>query len=134
MEKGGGEVTLRMPVRNSRVADGAVGRVEFEGGWQETADAYVFALPHPVMGELASEEMKRLEPRLGELDKIGVAPITGVHFWFDREVMKEPFVTLLDTTTQWIFNKTALYGGGNGASGEKREEPPVVVRGFHEVL
>jgi zeta-carotene desaturase len=40
-----------------------------------------------------------------------------VHFWFDREVMSEPFVTLLDTTTQWIFNKTALYAqNGNGTS------------------
>jgi zeta-carotene desaturase len=29
--------------------------------------------------------------------------------------MAEPFVTLLDTTTQWIFNKTALYGDSNGA-------------------
>ena len=43
-----------------------------------------------------------------------MSPITGVHFWFDREVMQEPFVTLLETTTQWIFNKTALYGGKNG--------------------
>jgi zeta-carotene desaturase len=43
------------------------------------------------------------------------APITGVHLWFDREVMTEPFVTLLDTTTQWIFNKTALYAPLNGA-------------------
>src|SRR5207245_1589483 len=40
--------------------------------------------------------------------------ITGVHFWFDRPVLDEPFVTLLDTTTQWIFNKTALYGGSGG--------------------
>ena len=43
------------------------------------------------------------------------APITGVHLWFDREVMTESFLTLLDTTTQWIFNKTALYGSLNGA-------------------
>jgi len=34
---------------------------------------------------------------------------------FDREVMTDPFVTLLDTTTQWIFNKSALYGPLNGA-------------------
>jgi uncharacterized protein with NAD-binding domain and iron-sulfur cluster len=38
-----------------------------------------------------------------------------VHLWFDRVVMTEPFVTLLDTTTQWIFNKTVLYGSANGA-------------------
>ncbi len=44
------------------------------------------------------------------LDKIKDAPITGVHFWFDREVTKEPFITLLDTTVQWLFNKTALFG------------------------
>ena len=39
-------------------------------------------------------------------------------FWFDREVMNEPFITLLDTTTQWIFNKTALYGIYGAANGE----------------
>jgi zeta-carotene desaturase len=27
--------------------------------------------------------------------------------------MREPFVTLLDTSTQWIFNKTALYADLN---------------------
>ena len=25
--------------------------------------------------------------------------------------MDEPFLTLVDTTTQWIFNKNVLYGG-----------------------
>ena len=114
IEKRGGEVNLRMPVRIIRVENGGVTGVEFDGGRVETADAFVFALPHPAMAELASEEMMRCEPALAQLAKIGVAPITGVHFWFDREVMREPFVTLLDTTTQWIFNKTALYGGANG--------------------
>src|SRR4029077_1241083 len=40
----------------------------------------------------------------------------GVHLWFDREVTHEPFITLLDTQTQWIFNKTALYGIGTPVS------------------
>jgi zeta-carotene desaturase len=44
------------------------------------------------------------------LQHIRSSPITGVHFWFDREVMTEPFLTLLDHTTQWVFNKTLLYG------------------------
>jgi zeta-carotene desaturase len=29
--------------------------------------------------------------------------------WYDRTVMTEPFLTLLDHTTQWAFNKTLLY-------------------------
>jgi len=134
IEKRGGEVNLRMPVRAIHLADGAVTAVEFDGGRQETAEAYVFALPHPAMAELANEEMKRLEPRLAELGKIGVAPITGVHFWFDREVMKEPFVTLLDTTTQWIFNKTALYGASNGAGKEKGQYLQLVISASYDLL
>ena len=134
IEKRGGEVNLRMPVRTIHVENGAVAGVEFDGGRQETADAFVFALPHPAMAELASDEMKRLEPRLAELEKIGVAPITGVHFWFDREVMKEPFVTLLDTTTQWIFNKTALYGASNGSGKEKGQYLQLVISASYDLL
>ncbi|HWY05649.1 MAG TPA: hydroxysqualene dehydroxylase HpnE [Candidatus Acidoferrales bacterium] len=134
IEKRGGEVNLRMPVRAIQVANGAVTGVEFDGGRRESAEAYVFALPHPTMAELASEEMKRLDPRLRELEKIGVAPITGVHFWFDREVMKEPFVTLLETTTQWIFNKTALYGASNGAGKEKGQYLQLVISASYDLL
>src|SRR5207245_5511649 len=88
--------------------------LRFDGGREETANAYVFAVPHTGLAELLPESMKQNVPALGNLDKIKVAPITGVHFWFDRQVMKEPFVTLLDTTTQWIFNKTELYEDING--------------------
>ena len=32
--------------------------------------------------------------------------------------MSEPFLTLLDSTTQWVFNKTQLYGGGSADGGQ----------------
>jgi len=99
-------VNLRAPLRAIHLAGGAVNNVEFDGGRRESADGYVFALPHEALADLLTEEIKRLEPSLANLGNIRVAPITGVHFWFDREVMREPFVTLLETTTQWIFNKT----------------------------
>jgi zeta-carotene desaturase len=134
IESRGGEVNLRMPIRAIHLAEGTIGGVEFDAGRVETADAYVFALPHLVMAELASDEMKKAEPSLAQLEKIGVAPITGVHFWFDREVMREPFVTLLDTTTQWIFNKTALYGNGNGIGTEKGQYLQLVISASYDLL
>ena len=94
----------------------------------------MFALPHQAMAELATEEMKRCEHGLANLDKIRVAPITGVHLWFDREVMREPFVTLLDTTTQWIFNKTALYGGRNGAGHPQGQYLQLVISASYDLL
>ena len=132
IEKRGGEVNLRMPVRAIRMSGGAVSGVEFDGGRQETADAYVFALPHQSLAELATPEMMQAEPMLADLANIRVAPITGVHFWFDREVMREPFVTLLETTTQWIFNKTALYGNANGK--EKGQYLQLVISASYDLL
>ena len=113
IEARGGEVQLRAPVRSLMVDDAEIRAVRFDEGREESADAYVFAVPHDTLLELMPESIRRVEASLGNLSKIKTAPITGVHFWFDRVVMDEPFVTLLDTHTQWIFNKSQLYGPAN---------------------
>ncbi len=133
IEHRGGEVTLRSPVRKIHVARGALQHVEFDGGRTETADAYVFALPHEALLELLPEEARQAEPAFENAAKIRVSPITGVHFWFDREVMQEPFVTLIDTTTQWIFNKTLLYGP-NGGNGAKEQYLQLVISASYDLL
>jgi zeta-carotene desaturase len=109
IERMGGEVTLRSPVRAIRFEDNSITAAQFDSERQESADAYVFAIPHTALDNLLPQQIKSANPALGSLDKIKVSPITGVHFWFDRPVTKEPFLTLLDTTVQWVFNKTALY-------------------------
>ena len=114
IERRGGEVNLRASVRGLKIENGEIAAVRFDEGKEENADAYVFAVPHTALTELLPESVKQSDPSLANLDKIKVSPITGVHFWFDRQVMKEPFVTLLDTRTQWIFNKTELYEDING--------------------
>jgi squalene-associated FAD-dependent desaturase len=111
IERRGGEVALRSPVRGLKLESGKLAGVRFEENREESADAYIFAIPHTVLAELLPESVKQSDPSLSNLDKIKTSPITGVHFWFDRPVMDEPFLTLLDTTSQWIFNKTALYAG-----------------------
>jgi len=116
IEQKGGEVVFRSPLRGFRIENNKLIAALFDEGREESADAYVLALPHLALSELLPESVKRRDTALGNLDKITVAPITGVHFWFDRQVMTEPFISLLDTTTQWIFNKSALYAGSNDAA------------------
>jgi squalene-associated FAD-dependent desaturase len=111
----GGEVTLRAPVRGLRFEDGALAAVRFDEGREESADECIFAVPHDVLSELLPESIREQDSALANLRHLKVSPITGVHFWFDRKVMSEPFLTLLDTTTQWVFNKTALYTTSNDA-------------------
>jgi len=119
IERRGGEVLLRAPVRGLKIESGEIAAVLFDEGREEAADAYVFAVPHTALAELLPESVKQSDPSLANLDKIKVSPITGVHFWFDRQVMREPFITLIDTTTQWIFNKTELYGDTNGRANKR---------------
>jgi len=123
-----------MPVRSIRDSGEPLTGIEFDGGRQESADAYVFAVPHEALAELLPQSIKEREPKLARLHEIRVSPITGVHFWFDREVMQEPFVTLLDTTTQWIFNKTALYGGTNDSSAGKGQYLQLVISASYDLL
>jgi zeta-carotene desaturase len=108
----GGEVQLRAGVRGFLIVDGRVEGVEREDGSVETADYYLAAVPQDVLLELLPAEIAESEPVFRNLHNLRASPITGVHLWFDRTVMSEPFLTLLDSTTQWVFNKTQLYGGG----------------------
>jgi uncharacterized protein with NAD-binding domain and iron-sulfur cluster len=83
-------------------------------GAEETADLYVLAVSHQAVTALLPPQLLEQEPALAGVRNLRVSPITGVHFWFDREVMPEPFLTALDTTVQWVFNKSRLYGQPGG--------------------
>ena len=65
------------------------------------ADRVVLALPPARVREVA--------PRALAADPgLGASPILNVHLWYDRPVMDEPFVAVLDSPAQWVFNRTAM--------------------------
>lgn len=105
----GGEVKLRAGAREIRLCEGRFHGVVMEDGSEVTADCCIAAVPHDLLLELAPAHLSEPSGPLRGLRKMRTAPITGVHFWFDRPVMTEPFLTLLDHSTQWVFNKTMLY-------------------------
>jgi squalene-associated FAD-dependent desaturase len=118
IERRGGEVLLRAGIRGFHVNAGRVEAIEREDGSVETADYYLAAVPHDVLLSLLPAEAADREPAFSNLRHLRTSPITGVHLWFDRTVMNEPFLTLLDRTTQWVFNKTQLYGDAPESAGQ----------------
>jgi squalene-associated FAD-dependent desaturase len=110
----GGEVRLRSGVREIRVRENRFAGAGLEDGSEISADACVAAVPHDALLGLLPAAMGEEGGMLAGLRHIRTSPITGVHLWFDRAVMKEPFLALLDHTTQWIFNKSLLYAETNG--------------------
>ena len=119
IEVRGGEVRLRAAVREIRIDAGNVTSILLDDGTEWSDNIYILAVPQESLLELLPEATVDSEPSFAGLRHLRNAPITGVHFWFDRTVMQEPFITLLDHTVQWVFNKSLLYSGshrkGNGA-------------------
>ena len=104
----GGEVRLRCGIREIRLKENCFAGALLEDGTEVFADACVSAVPHDVLLELLPAEWSEANAPLEGLRHLKTSPITGVHLWYDRQVMTEPFLTLLDHTTQWVFNKTFL--------------------------
>jgi squalene-associated FAD-dependent desaturase len=105
----GGEVRLRCGIREIRIQENRFVSVVMDDGTETSADACIVAVPHDALLNLLPKEMREGNGALAGLRNIKTSPITGVHLWYDRTVMTEPFLTLLDHTTQWVFNKTLLY-------------------------
>jgi len=104
-----GEVRLRAGIREIRVRDNRFESVVMDDCTETSADACIAAVPHEALLSLLPKEMGEGNGALSGLPNIKNSPITGVHLWYDRTVMTEPFLTLLDHTTQWVFNKSLLY-------------------------
>jgi squalene-associated FAD-dependent desaturase len=113
----GGEVSLRSRIREIRIEGSRFSAAIMDDGTEVLADACVAAVPHDVLLKMAPKEMTETNGPLEGLRHIKTSPITGVHFWFDRKVMTVPFLSLLDHTVQWVFNKSMLYASDETAGG-----------------
>src|SRR5271154_2372645 len=125
----GGEVRLRCGIREIRVKENCFAGALLEDGTEVFAEACVSAVPHDALIELLPAEWSEANGPLEGLRHLKTSPITGVHLWYDRQVMTEPFLTLLDHTTQWVFNKTLLYRAAETNHGTLR---PNIVRPSEE--
>jgi len=115
----GGSIQLRRGVRDIRLCRGAFASAVMEDGSEVAADACIAAVPHTALLGLLPKELGDAGGLLEGLHHIRTSPITGVHLWFDRRVMTEPFLTLLDHKTQWIFNKSLLSAPERGEDADE---------------
>jgi squalene-associated FAD-dependent desaturase len=102
----GGKVRTRCGVGELRISGGRVEGITLEDGTIVLADYCISAIPFERLPKILPDSWKDREP-FRQLEHLHVSPITGVHLWFDRAIMTEPFLTSVDQTIQWIFNKDA---------------------------
>ena len=105
----GGEVHLRAAAESfERRADGWTVRTAEDS---YTTDKLVLALSFEGLAKLMptlpqNEKSKALGASLAEFRH---SPITSVHLWFDREITELTHAALLETTIQWLYNKSKIH-------------------------
>lgn len=108
IERSGGQVRTRCSVGDLCISDGAVTGVRVEGEGELAADYYLCAVPFDRLLKILPAALRE-RGTFANLEHLQVSPITGVHMWFDRSIMSEPFLTSVEGTIQWIFNRSGQY-------------------------
>ena len=74
-------------------------------------DAVILSVPWQRVRQILAPELDDALPELAGVEQIDVAPITGVHLWFDRPVTELAHAALVDMLGQWLFRRTDLDEG-----------------------
>jgi zeta-carotene desaturase len=100
-----GEVRLRNPIESFQPTECGV-RLKVQGS-EEDFEYVVLAVPFDSLAKLLPDSTESAELR-EKVSCFETSPITGVHFWFDREITDLPHAVLLERTIQWMFHKSLL--------------------------
>ena len=116
IEARGGEVRLRSSAEEFEQSGGAW--AVRSSGETFVSDKIVFAIPFEAMAKMLpalpqNEESEALGRSISQFQH---SPITSVHLWFDREVTELTHAALLDTTIQWLYNKSKIQGASDVAA------------------
>jgi squalene-associated FAD-dependent desaturase len=130
----GGEVRMRSNVRQIRVSGRQFAGIVLADGTEIAADACICSVPQNEILELLPDELTGPGAALEAVRRIKTSPITGVHLWYDRSVMTEPFLTLLDHTTQWVFNKSELSVRDGNAKKEDGQYLQLVISASYDLV
>jgi zeta-carotene desaturase len=79
-------------------------------GERREFDYLISAVPFQALAKLMPLAMQSDALR-EDLAQLRTSPITGIHFWFDREVTELDHAVLLDRTIQWMFQKSKILAG-----------------------
>ena len=109
----GGQSVQNPPPRCGNRIEG----LDLREGKDFQADVYLATVPFDRLLGLLPQELVDREPYFGRIRELQSAPITGVHLWFDRPITPLPHAILIGRTSQWLFNRSALWASAEADAG-----------------
>jgi squalene-associated FAD-dependent desaturase len=107
----GVQLRLGSAARRLSIREGCIEGVELRSGERIAADHYFAAVPFSRLLSLLPEEIIVKESYFSGLRNLETSPITSVHIWYDRAVLRLPHVVLVDCLGQWVFGRGEVAPG-----------------------
>jgi hydroxysqualene dehydroxylase len=110
IERHGGVVHLKTPVRVVQGGEGSVAGVHASGEVVPAAHI-ISSVPWHAFGDLWDGDIPAaIEPTARAAALLGSSPIVTVNLWLDGPVMNETFAGLVDAPVLWALDKAAIVG------------------------
>lgn len=100
LKKHKAEIHFKSSVKELVIENGKAKGVILSNGETHYADYIISAMPAKRLKAVLGEN---LLPELRYINNYEYTPIVSLYLWYDREIMEEEFVALLETQAQWIF-------------------------------
>ena len=114
LEERGARIRTGVSVRGVEAEAGRITRVLLRDGESLPVDECIVAVSHWRVAELLPDDVGT-RPEIERLNRIETAPISSAHFWFDRPITELPHAVLVGRLSQWMFNRTAIWGTNDGS-------------------
>ena len=117
IERRGGEIRTGVDVASLKIGDASITGVITTGGESVGGEAVISAVPAAAMTPLlprGREGSNGPDDFFTPAESVKTAPIVAVHIWYDRLVLREKYVAVLDSPLQWVFNDTDLKSRDDG--------------------
>lgn len=111
LTRNGVHLRIGCGVRRLHVRDGRIGEMELRSGERILADWYISAVPFDRLLDLLPEEAIASESYFTDLRHLQTSPITSVHVWYNRPILRLPHVVLIDCVGQWVFARGEVAPG-----------------------
>ena len=117
IELHGGEIRTGVDVASLKIDGARITGVLTTDGEPIDADAVISTVPAAAMAALlpgGSGSRDRPDDFFTPAESIKTAPIVAVHIWYDRAVLQNKYLAVLDSPLQWVFNDTELKSRDDG--------------------
>ena len=117
IERHGGEIRTGVDVASLKIDDARISGVLAASGELIEAEAVVSAVPATSLTPLlpgGTSESSGPDDFFTPAETIKTAPIVAVHIWYDRPVLRQKYMAVLDSPLQWVFNDTDLKSRDDG--------------------